>query len=383
MPHTVTIPFMTKKIGLVTTKEGVVSGVTIVMDQIVTGLRDRGFDVDLVRPIPTSISDIPGVGYILQYAFLRETFAKYDVLLGNGVGLVGAIDLSMTLIDTIHSTSLGANAALLSAYESLDPEEREPLTVALQEMCQTTIEDLPASFATKGSAFEIDKRVAARADKIVTVSGQITKEVETHFEQSQEKIVAIPNGVAPFWFEQDNAPREMPAIVYSGRAVYTPINIFLKGFDRVLSLFETFRDAQRVCILHIGNESFRERVEGAVQRRGVDCISNLTQQEIAAQLCPGDIFINTSRYEAFGLSLIESMAAGLVPVTFATGVVPEIISDGENGFVVSSLKEMEERVAELRAHPEQALAMGKAARETIQSRFSLEKMIDGYARLLS
>jgi glycosyltransferase involved in cell wall biosynthesis len=374
---------MSKKIGLVTTKEGVVSGVTIVMEQVATGLRERGYDVNLIRPQPTILNKIKVVGYILQYALLNETFRNYDILLGNGVGLVGAVDLSVTKIDTIHSTSSGANEALAHAYSNLAEDEKAPLESILQRICGATITDLPESFSTKESAFEIDKIVAASADKVVTISSQITEEVKKHFMVPAEKMISIPNAVAPFWFDSQGEPSEKPRIIYAGRAGYTPINIFLKGLDRVHTVFESFPDAEMLCILHVGNPDFMPTFEAIFPPLRVELYMNLQQQEIAEHYRVGDIFLNSSRYEAFGLSLIESMAAGLVPITFSTGVVSEIIEDGVNGFVVSNATELHNRVAELLENPEKARDMGRAASETIAQRFSMKNMIDGYENLLN
>ena len=52
----------------------------------------------------------------------------------------------------------------------------------------------------------------------------------------------------------------------------------------------------------------------------------------------------TSRYEGFSLSLIEAMSQGLAPISFPVGVAPEIISNGENGFIVHTIEEAEEKI---------------------------------------
>ncbi len=374
---------MSKKIGLVTTKEGVVSGVTIVMEQIANGLRERGFDIELIRPVPTMFNDIRVIGYTVQYVMLRETFRNYDIVMGNGVGLIGAADLSTILVDTIHSTSSGANEALQKAYDNLSEQDRGPLEHVLQVICQSTIADLPESFSTKEAAFEIDKRVAARANKVVTISQQITEEVQKHFQVPEEKIVAIPNAVASFWFEKSGDPLPQPRIVYSGRAGNTPINIFLKGFDRVSSVFHSFPDAQKLCILHVGTKTeFGDISHHVIDSPNLSFYTNCTQEEIASHYAKGDIFINTSRYESFGLSLIESMAAGLVPVTFSTGIVPELIEDGVNGFIVHTLAEMHERVAMLLADPAKAQVMGQEAQQAVREKFNMDTMLDGYEALI-
>ena len=57
----------------------------------------------------------------------------------------------------------------------------------------------------------------------------------------------------------------------------------------------------------------------------------------------GGIAVLTSRYEGFSLSLIEAMSQGLVPISFSVGVAPEIIRNGENGFIVHNIEEAEEK----------------------------------------
>lgn len=56
-----------------------------------------------------------------------------------------------------------------------------------------------------------------------------------------------------------------------------------------------------------------------------------------------------SRYEGFSLSLIEGMSQGMVPVVYPVGVAPEIIRNGENGFIVSSQAEAIEKTRQLLA----------------------------------
>ena len=58
----------------------------------------------------------------------------------------------------------------------------------------------------------------------------------------------------------------------------------------------------------------------------------------------GGIAVLTSRYEGFSLSLIEAMSQGLVPISFSVDVAPEIIRNGENGFIVHNVEEAEEKI---------------------------------------
>jgi glycosyltransferase involved in cell wall biosynthesis len=79
--------------------------------------------------------------------------------------------------------------------------------------------------------------------------------------------------------------------------------------------------------------------------------------------------------EPFGLVMTEAMACGTPVVAWRNGSVPEVVADGETGFVVSSVEEMAaaiDRVGDLDPH---------AMRARVKERFSAEAMVAGYERI--
>ncbi len=101
--------------------------------------------------------------------------------------------------------------------------------------------------------------------------------------------------------------------------------------------------------------------------------------------------------EPFGLVLLESMACGTPVIAFAKGATPEIIKDGETGFMVNpsdddirgdwiikktGLTGLQEAVETLYNLPTQAYqTMRKNCREQVEKNFSIEKMVDKYEEL--
>ncbi|MBI4728637.1 MAG: glycosyltransferase, partial [Acidobacteria bacterium] len=79
--------------------------------------------------------------------------------------------------------------------------------------------------------------------------------------------------------------------------------------------------------------------------------------------------------EPFGLVMPEANACGTPVVAFARGSAPEVIADGETGFVVEDLDAMCEAV--LRAGEISPEACRRRARE----QFSAEAMVRGYAEV--
>ncbi|WP_115727403.1 glycogen synthase [Actinomyces culturomici] len=75
--------------------------------------------------------------------------------------------------------------------------------------------------------------------------------------------------------------------------------------------------------------------ELAASRSGVVLITEmLPQPQVAAILDAADVFITPSVYEPLGIVNLEAMALGLPVVGTATGGIPDVIVDGETGYLV-------------------------------------------------
>lgn len=93
--------------------------------------------------------------------------------------------------------------------------------------------------------------------------------------------------------------------------------------------------------------------------------------------------------ELLGLTLLEAMACGTPVVASRVGGVPEVVVDGETGFLVEpgDVEQLRDRLATLLADPALVRRMGEAARELVCERFTWEacaaRCLDAYRRLLA
>jgi glycosyltransferase involved in cell wall biosynthesis len=116
---------------------------------------------------------------------------------------------------------------------------------------------------------------------------------------------------------------------------------------------------QRELLLHLISEA---RLENSV-------IVNQPTKQIMDKYLESSIFLLTSRFEGFGMVLIEAMACGVPVVSFDCPWGPaEIIKNGEDGFLVQYLNtdEAAHRVCQLVEDPEQRKSMGTKARINVQ-----------------
>ncbi|HEU5002997.1 MAG TPA: glycosyltransferase [Actinomycetota bacterium] len=96
-----------------------------------------------------------------------------------------------------------------------------------------------------------------------------------------------------------------------------------------------------------------------------------------------DLVVLTSRNEGTPVALIEAGAAGRPVVATDVGGVPEVVRDGETGYVVPARDPAATaaRALQILAAPELAARFGAAGREWVRSRFSAERLVEDLSAL--
>jgi glycosyltransferase involved in cell wall biosynthesis len=123
-------------------------------------------------------------------------------------------------------------------------------------------------------------------------------------------------------------------------------------------------------------EYFETTIEPLLSAPGVEWLGEVGGREkedllghARALLCLGDW------PEPFGLVMIEALACGTPVIAWRAGSIPEVVDDGIDGFVVSSMDEAVEAVGRL-----DAIDRG-LCRATFEARFLVERMAADYVRL--
>ena len=223
--------------------------------------------------------------------------------------------------------------------------------------------------------------VAQRLDKIVTVSEASRREIEHHFGIPEKAVSVVYNGTDTDLFRPVPGTPKETDLLFVGRTEDRK-----KGIG---TLLEALAKLPREITLKIVDGRIpddglvmrlirRHRLEGRVllNRRMLELPELVTQYSTArAAVVP-------SFFEGFGFPASEAMACGLPVIANAAGALPEVIgTDGKAGRLVPA-RDPDALAAAIRdvlADPARAEAMGRAARARVERVFQWR---DAAARLI-
>jgi glycosyltransferase involved in cell wall biosynthesis len=179
-----------------------------------------------------------------------------------------------------------------------------------------------------------------------------------------DNVEVIPD---PLAFEIDKvSPLTNKRVIAVGRYVYQ------KGFDLLLQAWaklEKLHTDWELAIYGMGDRTPYERIVEELHIDRNRCHLNGPTDDIKQEYLNSSLFVFSSRFEGFGMVLIEAMACGVPVVSFDCPWGPaDIIKNGEDGFLVGYLNTTEaaEKVVQLIESPELRMKMGIRARENVQ-----------------
>jgi glycosyltransferase involved in cell wall biosynthesis len=165
-------------------------------------------------------------------------------------------------------------------------------------------------------------RSARRADRVLAVSEQTKRDLIELYRVDQEKIVVTPNGVDPLFSPNGRKPSEPPYALVVGtvqarKDPQTAIEALALLGDESLRLVFAGPDK--------GGRGDAERAARAAGLAGrVEFRGHVEQEDLAALYRGAACLVFPSRYEGFGLPVLEAMASGTPVVATTAGALPEV-----------------------------------------------------------
>ncbi|MEL6456934.1 MAG: glycosyltransferase family 1 protein [Cyanobacteria bacterium J06621_15] len=117
---------------------------------------------------------------------------------------------------------------------------------------------------------------------------------------------------------------ESPLLLYVGRLSAE------KEIERIKPILEGIPEARLALV---GDGPHREALEKYFSGTNTFFVGYLTGTDLASAFASADAFVFPSRTETLGLVLLEAMAAGCPVVAARSGGIPDIVTDGVNGYL--------------------------------------------------
>lgn len=257
----------------------------------------------------------------------------------------------------------------------------------------------PHCFAFHGGAGRLKagliaaiERAAARhlTAQIITVSDGERDLALKYRVGRAEQLTTIHSGLELAPFDQPfdraaqraalGAPADVPLIGTIGR--FNPQKAPLDFIRAAAAVHAQRPDAHFVWI---GTGPQEADARAAVAEHGLAGVFHFAGQrrDIPACVRSLDIFVLSSRWEGFPLTVLEAMAGGVSVVATRVMGTPEAVQDGETGLLVAAgePEELANALLSLLGDPARAQRFGARGRQRIEQQFTRERMLTQLAQV--
>jgi glycosyltransferase involved in cell wall biosynthesis len=226
-------------------------------------------------------------------------------------------------------------------------------------------------------------------DRVVLISHETQRSFLANAFIKKSKSTVIHNGIdlGPFGDSEDqaairkqwNIPSD--AFVICNVARLAPEKnhaLLLNAFSRV------YKQHPHARLVIVGDGACKDALTRQAEELGIAQYVTFTgfQSNIGPFLFAGDAFVLSSDTEGISLTLLEAMAASKPVVATHVGGNPEVIIDGETGFLVAPRdpNAMADKIL-LLSKSELRHQMGQAGRKRVEDHFSIDRMAQEYENI--
>ncbi|MDP3613315.1 MAG: glycosyltransferase, partial [Rubrivivax sp.] len=228
----------------------------------------------------------------------------------------------------------------------------------------------------------------------IALGGEITRYVRDQVHVPPQALHTIYNGVDMARFQP--ASTRMPI----ADSPFTDSRLWLVGtVGRMMTvkaqplLAEAFVLAlqqqpglrDRLRLVMVGDGPLRQECELILARAGMSELAWFPGErtDVPDVMRGLNCFALPSLVEGISNTILEAMASALPVLATRVGANAELVQEGVTGHVVSSgdPQALARGLLSLAANPQAAMGMGKAGREAVERRFSMQAMVDAYERV--
>jgi glycosyltransferase involved in cell wall biosynthesis len=181
-------------------------------------------------------------------------------------------------------------------------------------------------------AYDREKSIYDMDSRIFTFSDHVKKSLVRDFGIPEEKVSTVYCGAN---FDVAAVPAVDKAKAHEGKTVlFVGTDFVRKGGETLLQAFKTVRREVRGARLVIVGSEPKVDMEGVVVRGFINKNSAAGLAELLTLYAEASVFTMPSLFEPFGIPYVEAMFCRTACVGTNIAAIPEMITDGDNGFLV-------------------------------------------------
>ena len=215
-----------------------------------------------------------------------------------------------------------------------------------------------------------------RADDVVAISQSVKQSLLDVLNTPEDKISVIYNGtdLAVFPYVPRKHSGEILELMFTGRLIPE------KGVQLTIRALSEVDDISHYHFRIVGDGPYRRDLEKLAEELGVGDITEFlgSRSDVPELIKTADVFIHMPIWaEGFGISVTEAMSSGCICVCADNGAMPELITDGEDGYLVGkedhiALAHKLEEIYRMSATDKERIALAAHSKAGV---FSIERFV--------
>ncbi|HYX30183.1 MAG TPA: N-acetyl-alpha-D-glucosaminyl L-malate synthase BshA [Pyrinomonadaceae bacterium] len=351
-------------------------GSGIVGSELGKELAERGHTVHFIASaLPTRLTELNDRVRFHEVEMMSYPLFEhqpYDLALATKMASVAEAE-NLDLLHVHYAIPHSISAIL--ARESIKEHRRLPVITTLHGTDITLV-------GADRSYLPITKYALEQSDGVTAISTYLKDATIEHF--GFDRIEVIPNFVCPDEYKPkiDCELREL--LTPDGSPVLVHVSNFrpVKRPADCVEIFARVLKQTKARLVMVGDGSERTKCIHRARCLGVadECVFVGKQPNIVDYLCASDVLLLPSEQESFGLAALEAMACELPVIATRVGGLPEVVTDGETGFLspVGDVDKMADDAVRLFADKKYRRQIGRAARASAIEHYSTHKIIPQY-----
>lgn len=275
--------------------------------------------------------------------------------------------------DLIHAHGTEAAYALAAL------DTKIPVVISLQGLMHKLSEAFPGDPYFR-MRIPMERKVLERGHHIICKTPFAREFMEERF--PGKKMYDLENPMNEAFFEVPQKEKMGKRLLFVGAVVKA------KGIEELLQVMDRQPEWSLSIVGHV-NDAYQDQLRSRFQSLGnVNWAGTLSSVQIAVLMERHDALVLPSYMDTSPNVVSEAMCASMPVVATRVGGIPNMVSDGETGFLVESqnVDALDEGLVALFSDPARALEMGRKGREEAKKRFApkiaARKVIRIYQRIL-